>query len=158
MAKSKRRHAAPPPRPRADHGTAGPAMAARPSVVVETVEAGTTVRWMEDTGPIAHYRRGGLLLDRQCDALARLAEFYEDSGRRGAVSGGYGSRVGGFGQMSDRQAKAWKDYCGLLDKAPPETRHAIALVAEGTFPTMANHLYLIRRGASALADRLQLNY
>lgn len=158
MARTRRKQAALPTRPRADHGAAGPAMAARPSVVVETAEAGTTVRWMEDAGPIAHYRRGSLLLDRQCDALARLSEFYEDSGRRGAVSGGYGTRVGGFGQMSDAQALAWSRYCKLLDRAPADTRHALALVAGGEFPTMSSNLYLLRRGASALADHLQLNY
>jgi hypothetical protein len=133
-------------------------MMARASTVVETAEAGVLIRWMEDSGPIAHYRRTGLLMDRQCDALARLADLYEESGRRGATSAGYGQRVGGFGEMSDAQAHAWRDYCRLLDRAPPETRHALALVADGLFPTMSGGLPLVRRGSTALANHLRYDY
>jgi hypothetical protein len=133
-------------------------MEARPSTVVETVEAGILIRWMEDTGPIAHYRRTGTLLDRQCDALARLSEFYEESGRRAATSAGYGSRVNAHGEMSDAQAYAWRDYCRLLDRAPAETRHALALVAGGEFPRLSCGLQLVRRGAEALALHLQYDY
>lgn len=146
------------PKPRSDLGAAGPAMKARASVVVETAEAGIRVRWMEDDTPIGHYRRGALLTDRQCDALARLAEMYEESGRRMATTGGYGSRVGGFGEMSDEQARAWRDYCKLLDRAPPETRHAVAMVASGEFPGFSGAKDLLRKGATALADHLKYFY
>ncbi|MFH5927067.1 hypothetical protein [Roseomonas xinghualingensis] len=158
MAKPKRKQTVQQPRPRADLGASGPAMQARPSTVVETVEAGVLIRWMEDTGPIAHYRRTGLLLDRQCDALARLAELYEESGRRAATSAGYGGRVNAYGEMSDAQAYAWRDYCRLLDRAPPDTRHALALVADGEFPRISCGLQLLRRGAEALAIHLRYDY
>lgn len=145
-------------RTRPDHGATGPAMRARASAVVETAEAGVTVRWMEEDTPIAHYRRGALLRDRQCDALARLAELYEESGRRCATTGGYGSRVGGVAEMSDAQARAWSDYCRLLAVAPAECRHAVALVAGGDFPGFSGALNLLRLGATALADHLRYNY
>lgn len=152
------RRAVDPQTRRPDHGANGPAMKRRASQVVETAEAGVTVRWMEDDTPIAHYRRGALLKDRQCDALARLAELYEDSGRRGATTAGYGSRVGGFGEMSDAQARAWREYCRLLEAAPAECRHAVALVAGGDFPGFSGALNLLRLGATALADHLRYDY
>jgi len=145
-------------RTRPDHGANGPAMKCRASAVVETAEAGVTVRWMEEDSPIAHYRRGALLKDRQCDALARLAEWYEESGRRAATTASYGTRVGGFAEMSDAQAHAWREYCKLLDVAPAQCRHAVASVASGDFPGFSGALNLLRIGATALADHLRYDY
>lgn len=145
-------------RTKPDHGANGQAMKARQSEVVETADAGVTVRWMQDDGPIAHYRRAALLTDRQCDALARLSEWYEDSGRRCGVVSGYGARVGGFAEMSDGQAKAWKEYCRLLEVVPANSRHALALVAGGDFPGFSGALNLLRQGSTALADHLRFNY
>jgi hypothetical protein len=125
---------------------------------VETAEAGVKVRWVEDQGPIAHYRRNALLTDRQCDAVSRLAEHYEESGRRQGVVGGYGARIGGKHEMSDGQAEEWRRYCRLLDEAPPATRHALAMVAAGEFPGFTGALALLRTGAAALADHLRFNY
>lgn len=158
LKRGQRRAVDAPERPRSDLGCDGAAQAIRASRVVETAEAGMRVRWMEDEGPIAHYRRAALLTDRQCDALARLAEHYEEAGRRAALTGGYGGRVGGHGEISDAQAEAWKRYCRLLDQAPADTRHALALVADGLFPGISGAMGLLRRGATALADHLRYDY
>jgi hypothetical protein len=147
-----------PERPRSDLGPSGLAQKARASTVVETAEAGMRVRWMDEDTPLSHLRRGALLTDRQCDAVGRLAEYYEASGRRSSVCGSYGQRAGGFGQMTDEQAECWKRYCKLLDEAPPATRHALAMVAAGEFPGFTGALPLLRAGATALADHLRFNY
>ena len=60
--------------------------------------------------------------------------------------------------MSDAQAKEWRLYCQLLERAPADTRHALALVAAGDFPGFSGHLNLLRHGATVLADHLRLDY
>ncbi len=158
MTKVQRKTAPSPRRPRADHGATGPAMRCRPSSLVETAEAGVLVRWMQDDGPIAHYRQFALLTDRQCDALQRLAELYEESGRRPGMCAGYGSRVVAFAEMTDEQAAAWRAYSRLLDRAQPDCRHTLAVVAAGEYPRTAGHLDLLRKGSTALANHLRFDY
>lgn len=59
--------------------------------------------------------------------------------------------------MSDKQAASWRAYARLLDQAPPETRHALAVAASGEWPVFANALPLLKNGATAIANRLKIS-
>jgi hypothetical protein len=103
---------------------------------------------------IDHYETGSLLNDRQLYAARRLARLYHKGRPRiGSLTANLmGQPGGGKGEMSDHQAECWKEYCRVLDAMPPRTRHAVAQVAAGGYPQMANGLSLLRDGLDAACN------
>lgn len=139
-----------------DHGARGLAAKSRPSRVVLT-EEGEKQRVYEDTDMLDLARQANVMDQRQCDAIAKLSDFYWEARPPARTCAAYGKRVaGGLSEMTDQQAAAWARYCGLLDRAPADTKHALATVARGEWPVMTNGVGLLRRGAAALADHLKL--
>jgi hypothetical protein len=149
---------------RVDRGADGPAMAARPFVMV-TIEADTEaedgtsrftrseVRRIVD-GPIHWYVERGVLLGWSVDAAWRLSDLYRDGNH--APTGYRVSGAQGGGEMSDERAEAWAALCAAIDSLPHRCRETCMDLARGSFPTRINAVSEMQDGFKALVKYWKL--
>lgn len=145
-------------RSRSDHGADGPAMLARASRIIETIDAGVTARQMERAAdyPLDRLEEASLLTERQIDALRKLQRlFVRGFGRAKFV------QTEAFGIPNDEallsQAGARREYVDAAHRVPPRSHPALARLMRDEWPGGAEHdLRLIRAGADALADHFGL--
>ena len=143
---------------RPDHGTIGPAQAARPSRIVETIAAGVTAREMMPDTPLDHWERGALLSERQVDAGWELTRAFQAGFPAKRVTASYGAGHGGdTGLDADMALTAARGrYTRWMDQVPHECRHAVARMVRGEFPNMTGGLSYIRQALTHLADDMGL--
>jgi hypothetical protein len=139
-----------------ESGGDGQAMAKRPMRAVPADEAGEWYGICEDSDLITMACNAGLITKRHRDALHEMHRYYHAAKPPGRAASGF-SPGRGHGEMSDKQAAAWKAYARHLDYAPPETRHAVAVASCGEWPVFANALPLLRAGATKIADRMKIS-
>lgn len=150
--------------PGIDRGADGPAMLARPFVMV-TIEDDTEAsdgsrqftrsevpRYRETV--IDMYAAKGILHGRRLEAAVALAEMYQEG--RVAPSGWRQAGVYGGGEMSDARAEAWRQYCRALDHIPKRCESVCMDVARGMWPAGMRAVELMQEGFAALADHWRL--
>lgn len=146
--------------PHVDRGADGPAMLARPWVMV-TIEDDTAgedgasrftrseVKRVNDT-VLDWYAERGILTGRRYDAAKELARLYHEG--RNAPTGYRVCGTQGGGEMSDERAESWGKYCRALDHLPKRCESACADVARNAWPTGQNAVANIQEGFGVLAD------
>lgn len=132
------------------------ALCARPFVWVADEVSGAAVPVAQDTDILAMMVQTRIITTRQQDALSRLAELYWGWKSRQKVTTGYGGVKGGSGGVSEHVEAAYRRYNALMAHVPKDCKHAVAVAASGDMPVFACSMELLRRGATALADHLQL--
>lgn len=149
-----------------DRGAEGPAMMVRPSKI-EVIEGDvvaedgttsferTTVLRIADS-MLDQYHRSGILVGRRYEAAVKLATAYSQARSPSRVAGSYGSRLGGFGEMTDEQDEAWSEYCRLLDHIPKGCQPACMAIARDMFPTGLSSKRHLEDGFKELADHLKI--
>ena len=98
--------AAPDAEDRIDHGATGPAMEARPSRLVETIQAGVTRKEMQGAHLVDRMHAASQLSDRQYAAALRVLDMHSDAGFEPKLCGSYAPRGWAAGHDDDDAERA----------------------------------------------------
>ena len=116
---------------RPDHGTGAQAHAARPSRIIETIQAGVTQRVYDDAVLCDRMARAGQLSDSQHAAALRVLEMHDAAGFEPKVAGSYAPRGWASGHDDDAEESAvvtrFRETLGACSVAGAWLLHGMAL-------------------------------
>jgi hypothetical protein len=105
-------------------------------------------------GVLEHYAKAGVLAGRNLDAMRTLSRLYHIAKIVPGTGRALGSRA--YGEMTDKQARAWADYCHATDHLSRGVRPTIEDVARDRFPSGIDAALKLRQGSQELADLWRL--
>lgn len=141
-----------------DHGTTGPAQAARPFRVGETIQAGVTHREMLDGHPLTYYGEKALLSQRQIDAGQWLCTRFSTAGLRHGDVVTSGGQTGGnqSDEDAERQTRALREYDMMMRRIAPRCHATVCRLVRGEYPNEIGGLDLLRDALDTVAEALKM--